>query len=85
MTFFLKPRLGRKSESLASLYHYPRLCIIRHDDHQHAAFYPSVEELQAMVTSVQVRLDNINAQQIIKFAQDYLRDPKAFVIRTEMF
>ena len=70
---------------MPALYHYPRLCIIQPDDHQHAAFYPPVKELQEMGTSVQARLDQINSQHIIKFAQDYMKDPAAAIVKTEFF
>ena len=78
-------RLGRHADQVPVLYHYPRLCIIRPDDHQHAAFYPPVEELQALGTRVQTRLDQINSQQIIKFAKDYMKDPATAVVKTEYF
>lgn len=78
-------RLGRQADQVPVLYHYPRLCIIRPDDHQHAAFYPPVEELQALGTRVQTRLDQINSQQIIKFAKDYMKDPAIAVVKTEYF
>ena len=78
-------RLGRHADQVPVLYHYPRLCIIRPDDHQHAAFYPPVEELQALGTRVQTRLDQINSQQIIKFAKDYMKDPAIAVVKTEYF
>ena len=77
--------LGRQADQVPVLYHYPRLCIIRSDDHQHAAFYPPVEELQALGTRVQTRLDQINSQQIIKFAKDYMKDPAIAVVKTEYF
>lgn len=77
--------LGRQAESVPALYHYPRLCIIQRDDHQHAAFYPPVEELQGLGTRVQARLDQITSQQIIKFAQDYIKDPGALIVKTEFF
>lgn len=77
--------LGRQADQVPVLYHYPRLCIIRPDDHQHAAFYPPVEELQALGTRVQTRLDQINSQQIIKFAKDYMKDPAIAVVKTEYF
>lgn len=78
-------RLGRQADQVPILYHYPRLCIIRPDDHQHAAFYPPVEELQVLGTRVQTRLDQINSQQIIKFAKDYMKDPAIAVVKTEYF
>ena len=71
--------LGRQAENVPALYHYPRLCIIEHNDHQHAAFYPPVEEMQRLGTRVQARLDQITSQQIIKFVQDYLKDRKSVV------
>lgn len=76
---------GRLPEDVPALYHYPRLCIVQPDDHQHASFYPPVKELQELGPSVQARLDRINSQEIIKFVQDYLRDPAAAVVKTEFF
>ena len=83
--FFFSPYLGRQAENIPPLYHYPRLCIIQHDDHQHAAFYPPVEELQGLGTRIQTRLNQITSQQIIKFARDYLKDPTALIVKTEYF
>jgi len=84
--YHAKHAFGRRSDDLpAALYHYPRLCIIRSDDHHHAAFYPPVEELKGLGTRVQARLDQINSQQIIKFAEDYMKDPAAAVVKTEFF
>ena len=77
--------LGRQAENVPALYHYPRLCIIQHQDHQHAAFYPPVQEMQRLGTRVQARLDQITSQQIIKFVQDYLKDPAALIVKTEFF
>lgn len=73
------------SGSAPSLYHYPRLCLVRWEDHQHAAFYPPVSEMERLGTRVQERLDAIDSQQIIKFARDFLEDPEKMLIRTEMF
>ncbi|XP_032219728.2 uncharacterized protein LOC5519100 isoform X1 [Nematostella vectensis] len=67
------------------LYRYPRLCIVRWDDHQHAAFYPPASELERLGTRVQARLDSIDYQQIVHFAQRYLKEPGKYVVRTEMF
>lgn len=83
--YHAKHAYGRQADQVPVLYHYPRLCIIRPDDHQHAAFYPPVEELQALGTRVQTRLDQINSQQIIKFAKDYMKDPAIAVVKTEYF
>lgn len=83
--FLFSPYSGRQAENVPPLYHYPRLCIIQHDDHQHAAFYPPIEELHGMGTRIQARLNQITSQQIIKFAQDYLRDPSALIVKTEYF
>ncbi|XP_068676963.1 uncharacterized protein [Montipora foliosa] len=83
--YHAKNAFGRLAEDVPVLYRYPRLCIIQPDDHQHAAFYPPVSELQDLGSSVQARLDGINSQQIIKFAQDYLNDPAAAVVKTEFF
>ncbi|XP_031559856.1 uncharacterized protein LOC116296034 [Actinia tenebrosa] len=73
------------SGSAPSLYHYPRLCLVRWQDHQHAAFYPPVSEMERLGTRVQERLEAIDSQQIIKFARDFLEDPGKMLIRTEMF
>jgi len=81
----LSLNLGRQAENVPALYHYPRLCIIQHQDHQHAAFYPPIEEMQRLGTKVQARLDQITSQQIIKFVQDYLKDPAALIVKTEFF
>lgn len=70
---------------LPTLFHYPRLCIVRWHDHQHAAFYPPVDEMERLGTRVQERLNKIDAQQIIKFAQDFLENPEDVAVRTEMF
>lgn len=83
--YHAKHAFGRQAENVPPLYHYPRLCIIQHDDHQHAAFYPPIEELHGMGTRIQARLNQITSQQIIKFAQDYLRDPSALIVKTEYF
>ena len=77
--------LGRQAGNIPALYHYPRLCIIQHHDHQHAAFYPPIQEMQRLGTRVQARLDQITSQQIIKFVQDYLKDPAALIVKTEFF
>lgn len=83
--YHAKHAFGRQAENIPPLYHYPRLCIIQHDDHQHAAFYPPVEELQGLGTRIQTRLNQITSQQIIKFARDYLKDPTALIVKTEYF
>lgn len=83
--YHAKHAFGRQAENVPVLYHYPRLCIIEHNDHQHAAFYPPIEELQRLGTRVQARLDQITSQQIIKFVQDYLKDPAALIVKTEFF
>lgn len=77
--------LGRQDGNIPALYHYPRLCIIQHHDHQHAAFYPPIPEMQRLGTRVQARLDQITSQQIIKFVQDYLKDSAALIVKTEFF
>ena len=38
-----------------------------------------------MGTRIQARLNQITSQQIIKFAQDYLKDPSALIVKTEYF
>ncbi|KAJ7358756.1 hypothetical protein OS493_021532 [Desmophyllum pertusum] len=83
--YHAKHAFERQADNVPPLYHYPRLCIIQHDDHQHAAFYPPVAELQGLGTRVQARLDHITSQQIIKFAQDYIKDPSTLIVKTEFF
>ena len=41
--------------------------------------------MQRLGTRVQARLDQITSQQIIKFVQDYLKDPAALIVKTEFF
>ena len=67
-----------------AMYHYPRLCIIDWDDHQHAAFYPPPEELETS-EDVAKRLSKVFSEHIIEFSEEYLRDKERLTVETEMF
>lgn len=70
--------------STPALYYYPRLCIIEWDDHQHAAFYPPVHELEQS-KDVQLTLSTITATNIMDFTKQYLNYKDRIVVETEMF
>ncbi|XP_078676624.1 uncharacterized protein LOC144913670 [Branchiostoma floridae x Branchiostoma belcheri] len=63
-----------------TLYTYPRLCIVRWHDHGHAAFYPDLEEKRW-----QRQHRSFTSSEIVKFAEDFLKDPDKLLTRTEMF
>ena len=88
LTFFLYILFTGRFESedgrLPGLYYYPRLCIVRWKDHQHAAFYPPVEELEK-TEDVEQRLRSITKTEILDFVSTYLRDQDAMMQRTEIF
>ncbi|CAH1266212.1 Hypp3323 [Branchiostoma lanceolatum] len=63
-----------------TLYTYPRLCIVRWHDHRHAAFYPDLSEKRW-----QRQHRSFTSSEIVKFAEDFLRDPDKLLTRTEMF
>ena len=71
-------------DKIPALYHYPRLCIIEWDDHQHAAFYPPVDELENS-NDVRQILSNISAGNIVDFTKNYLRSKDRIILETEMF
>ena len=71
-------------DKIPALYHYPRFCIIDWDDHQRAAFYPPLDELEE-VTDVRKRLSKVEAKDIIQFSGRYLKNPAAVLVDTEMF
>ncbi|XP_065069365.1 uncharacterized protein LOC135694516 [Rhopilema esculentum] len=67
-----------------ALYYYPRFCIIDWDDHQRAAFYPPLDELEE-VPDVRKRLAKVKAKDIIQFSGRYLKNQAAVLVDTEMF
>ena len=76
--------LSDSFHSTPALYYYPRLCIIEWDDHQHAAFYPPVHELEQS-KDVQLTLSTITATNIMDFTKQYLNYKDRIVVETEMF
>ena len=71
-------------DKIPALYYYPRFCIIEWDDHQHAAFYPPIAELER-TNDVRETLSNITAKKIMDFAEQYLHSKDRIIVDTEMF
>ena len=71
-------------DRVPALYHYPRVCIIDWEDHQHAAFYPPIEDLESVI-DVRERLSSITAKEVIDFSEKYLSNKHSVSIETEMF
>eukprot|EP00794_Sanderia_malayensis_P008174 gene8174-9050_t len=71
-------------DKVPALYHYPRLCIIDWHDHQHAAFYPPIKDLEQS-KDINQRLSKISANDIIKFSREYFLDKDSLSVETEMF
>ena len=67
---------------LPSLNVYPRLCIVRQDDHRHAAMFPSGEHFTlAPAHSPRV----VTKTEILTFAGDFLRHGDSMMLQTEQF
>lgn len=61
-----------------SLFTYPRLVIVKKDDHKHAALYPPV-------TRPRLKHEEFSRETILDFAQSYLENPEEWIIETEHF
>ncbi|XP_064624508.1 uncharacterized protein LOC135485998 [Lineus longissimus] len=75
-------KIASYQTDIPELYHYPRLCIIRWDDHHHAAFYPSIN-----ITSMQPESlpYDYTQEEIIHFIRQFLKKPDESMIETETF
>eukprot|EP00057_Strongylocentrotus_purpuratus_P024961 XP_011679435.1 PREDICTED: uncharacterized protein LOC100891372 [Strongylocentrotus purpuratus] len=69
-------------EILPSLFVYPRLCLVRPDDHRHAAFFPSARGFS--LTSKLVGR-NVDKDDILWFAKNFLEHPEEMLMETERF
>ncbi|XP_038068342.1 uncharacterized protein LOC119737800 [Patiria miniata] len=67
---------------IPSLNVYPRLCIVRQDDHRHAAMFPPAERFTlAQANSPRV----VTKDEIATFAREFLRMGDEMMLQTEQF
>ncbi|XP_071953771.1 uncharacterized protein [Antedon mediterranea] len=65
-----------------SLHIYPRLCIVRGNDHQRAAFYP--HSSQFLMQSKELGRV-ITVKEIKSFVKEFIDDPESMMVKTEHF
>ena len=58
------------------LFRYPRFCLVRWHDHDHAAFYPAPGAAPPA---------RYTARHVVGFAERFLSDPAALLVATEHF
>ncbi|XP_063962278.1 uncharacterized protein LOC129271073 [Lytechinus pictus] len=69
-------------EILPSLFVYPRLCLVRPNDHRHAAFFPSAKGFSLTSKLVGRTVDK---DDILWFAKNFLKNPEEMLMETERF
>ena len=57
---------------------YPRFCMVKKDDHKHAAFYPPL-------TRKRHQEEEFSREIISEFVKDYLANPKKLLEDTDQF
>ncbi len=77
-----------ESDGTPALYHYPRLVIVRWDNHRQAAFYPDPDHAESLSTHLDETgnvPDHLRAENIARFVKKYLSRPDSLIQQTQHF